>query len=69
MLEKPRGPGKGKGSPRRGTAGNLLPGGSRRSQVVALQHLVATKWNLYVKIRREVAWGTPVMTLSELTAN
>ena len=40
-----------------------------RPRVVALQPLIARKWNLYMKIRRGAALGTPVRALTELTAN
>ena len=36
---------------------------------MALQPLIARKWNLYMKIRRGAALGTPVRALTELTAN
>lgn len=40
-----------------------------RPRAVALQPLVARKWNLYMKIRRGAAPGTSVTALTELTAN
>lgn len=40
-----------------------------RPRAVALQPLVARKWNLYMKIRRGAAPGTSVMALTELIAS